>query len=135
MPNTRTITLMLAALTLAACADAPDERLVAAWEAAELEEEDRFLGFFTEQSAALLRGVATTKRRTRGDLAYLKSVYEVLPSGELVEVKERGNMALVTVKAKRKRFDIRMLREGGEWHIDALGLPHFWQPLAEAGED
>ncbi len=135
MPTSRAILCVLATLVLQGCPASPDERVLAAWEAAELEEEGRFLGYFTEQSAALLRGAAATKLRTRGDLTYLDEVYDVLPPGELVEVKERGNMALVTVKARRERFDIRLLRERGEWHIDALGLPPFWEPLAEASEE
>lgn len=130
-----TLVPALLSLALVACADAPDARVLAAWEAADLEEQDRFLGYFTTQSADLLRGIAATKARTRGGLTYLDSVYDALPTGEVVEVKERGNMALVTVKAKRKRFDIRLLHERGEWQIDALALPHFWEPLTKAGDE
>ncbi len=129
------VLLLLTIPLVSACADPPDERLVQAWEAAELEDFEAFVLFFTAPSRDLLRGLAQTAKRTRGDLEYISPVWEVLPKGEVTETRIRGNLALVEVKAKRRRGVVRMLKERGLWMIDATTLPELWLPLREAGRE
>ena len=127
--------LLLTAPLLSACADPPDQRLTQAWDAAESEDFEAFVLFFTASSAELLRGLQQTAERTRGDLEYVAPVFEVLPKGEVTETRIRGNLALVEVKAKQRRGVVRLLKERGLWMIDATTLPELWLPMRSAGKD
>ena len=122
-------------LLLTACADPPDDRYEEALEAAEKAEDlEDYLLFFTSASAEMLRGthkIATSKSK---DLAYLDDIRKLLPKGEVEEVEERGNLALVKL-AGNDGPPIRMIREKGEWVIDAYSLPAFWKPLRAEAEE
>ena len=117
------------------CSAAPEERLATAWAAAADEDAEAFFLHFTEGSRDLLRGLQAVAERTRGDMAYLSPVFEVLPKGEVAESKIHNNLALVTVKAKRRQGEVRLLRERGEWCIDATTLPELWGPLRTSGKE
>ena len=118
-----------------ACADPPDARYQDALEAAEKAEDlEDYLLFFTGASAEMLRGtnkVATSKNK---DLAYLDDIRKILPTSEVEEVEERGNLALLTVEGNEGQ-SIRMLREKGEWVIDAYSLTAFWKPIRAEAEE
>ncbi len=132
LPRWRQTLCLLALMALSgatACAEAPDARLAEARVAAEAKDLDAFLLFFTPASAEVLRGAHDAAERSRGRLGYVKSVFEVLPPGEITEVTIRGNLALVDVADKNRKATIRMLKDKGHWVIDALALDGFWAPL------
>ncbi len=133
MPNLRrTLPLLAAAvLALAGCAKPPAERVTNAWQAGEDEDLEAFAQFFLPASAEFIRNIATVKARNKVG-SYLTKPFDVLPKGEILEVSERDNLALVTVKAKGKTYPVRLLRERGIWFIDAFSLPTLWEPLAGA---
>ena len=122
-------------LVAAGCADPPDDRYEDALEAAEKAEDlEDYLLYFTSASAEMLRGtnkVATSKSK---DLAYLEDIRTILPGKEVEEVEERGSLALLTVSGNEGK-PIRMLREKGEWVIDAYSLSAFWKPLRAEAEE
>ena len=120
---------------VSACAAPPDTRYEDAVEAAEKAEDlEDYLLFFTSASAEMLRGtnkVATSKSK---DLAYLSDIRKILPTSEVTDVEERGNLALLTIDGNDGK-PIRMLREKGEWVIDAYSLAAFWKPLRAEAEE
>ena len=122
-------------MLLSACADPPADRYEEALETAEKAEDlEDYLLFFSSASAEMLRGthkVATSKSK---DLAYLEDVRKILPAGEVQEVEERGNLALLKVEG-HSESPIRMIREKGEWVIDAYSLNSFWKPLRAEAEE
>lgn len=125
--------LALGLLALGGCADPPEARVAQAWQAGEAEDLEAFAKVFLPASAELIRGLDTVSTRTRGTLSYAKP-FDLLPKGEVVEVVERDNLAVVSVKAKGRSFDVRLLRERGIWYIDAFALPTLWEPMGR-GED
>lgn len=133
-PRPRALLAVAVALAaLAGCAEAPTERLAAAWQASEDENLEAFAQFFLPASAEFVRNTAAVKARNKVP-SYLGSPFELLPKGEVLEVSERDNLAVVTVKAKGMTLPVRMLRERGVWFIDAFTLPTLWQPLERGGD-
>ena len=113
---------------MSGCTETPSERLTSAWEAAEQERFDVFVSHFTAESVPVMRGLVDAASRTKKAFAYVDSPYELVPAGEILEVEERGQLALVTVKAK-ERYTLRMRMEGGTWAIDGGALQALWAPL------
>lgn len=126
--------LIFALLGLAACSEGPQERLEAAWAAADDEAFDRYVGFFTADSVPLVRGLAETTSRTKKAYRYIDSPYELAPAGDILSVEERDKLTLITVKAK-KRYTLRMLFQGGDWMIDGTSLGTLWEPLKRGGNE
>ena len=123
------------ACSTAGCPATPGERLEQGWKAAEDDNTEVFIGLFTAQSASLLRGLREVKQRTKGDLKYLDTdLFGLLPRGDIESVKERGNLTLVAVRAKRNLYEVRLVREEGQWFIDGSSLARFWRPLQGSGD-
>ena len=120
-------------ITLCGCADTPQERLTEAWTAAEAEQYDRFVSYFTEGSVPLLRGITEAMTRTKKAFTYVDSIYDLVPAGDIIAFEERDKLALVTIKAK-ERYTVRLLFENGAWSIDGTSLPGIWEPLQEEGD-
>lgn len=135
MFNLRRLTPLLAAalFALSGCAKPPAERVALAWQAGEDENIEAFSQFFLPASAEFIRGLAAVKQRNKV-ASYLRAPFDVLPKGEVLEVSERDNLAVVTVKAKGQTYPVRLLRERGIWFIDAFSLPTLWEPLGRGGE-
>ena len=118
-----------------ACADSPETRygdaVLAGKNAEDLED---YLLFFTTASAEMLRGTQRVTKSKNNDFAYLQDVRTILPEKDVEEVEERGNLALVKLDGLDWK-PIRMIREKGEWAIDAFSLPTFWAPLRKEAEN
>lgn len=112
---------------LAACAESPTDRLNAARLAVERNDFDTYRTFFTERSASLLRSLEDTATRTR--YRYVPNLLRMLPEGEVTEVFEKDNFALLTVENRGQKYEIRMLNENGQWVIDLLALQQFWASI------
>jgi hypothetical protein len=131
----RPLLLLVASLCIVACADPPADRYDAAVEAASKAEDlEDYLLFFTSASAEMLRGTHKVATSRNKDLAYLSDIRKLLPEAEVEEVEERGNLALVKLQGSESP-PIRMIREKGEWVIDAYSLPSFWKPLRAEAEE
>ncbi len=112
---------------LGACGDSPEERFAQAQAAAKQKDEAAFKGFFTEKSAALLRGFERAGKRSK--LWYTRNLFALLPSGEVDEVFVKDNFALITVKSGAKKKEVRMYKQNGQWAIDLFSLDTLWAPL------
>lgn len=112
---------------LTACAESPTERLNAARLAVERDDFETYRTFFTERSAELLRALEDTAARTR--YRYVSNLLQLLPEGEVSEVFEKDNFALLTVENRGQKYEIRMLNENGQWVIDLLALQQFWASI------
>jgi len=123
---------------MSGCADGPDERYMKALQAsaalrdAPKEEKpkalDDLLHFFDARSADVFRGAwQAGKRASRYGWT---NVQKLLIEGTVAEVKDDGDMRLLTVEnEKGKKFEVRMINEGGLWVIDGLALQRFWTRL------
>lgn len=116
------------ALALAGCTDSPKERLTSAWAAADEALFDAYVSHFTTDSVPLVRGLVETASRTKKAFKYVDSPYDLVPAGDILEVEERDQLVLVTVKAK-ERYTVRMRFEDGAWAIDGTSLAALWAPL------
>lgn len=130
---TRSALLLALCLALASCAESPEERLEATWLAAEDERFEDFMAHFSEASSSLIRGLATTRARTKRAFGYVDTPYDLVPRGEIVNVEQREALMVVTIKAD-ERYTLRMVSEGGKWVIDGLSLSSLWAPL-KGGEE
>ena len=99
-----------------------------AWEAAEAENLEGFVAHFTQQSAPLIRDLQRVKTRTRGGRTYIKSVFDLLPSGELGEIEVHPRFATLIVRAAPP-YTVQFLKEDGQWRIDATALETLYQPM------
>lgn len=134
MPTGRLRPLLVALLglaLLAGCAESPEERLKGAWEAASAGDVPGFALYFTPASGELVRGVDGVKERTRAQLQYLNDVFEILPPGDVTRVRERGRLAVVSVEPRGGPYDVQLVKERGQWRIDAFTLPALWEPLRQ----
>ena len=126
--------LALLLLGLAACQAAPEEILAEARRAAERKDLNAFQGFFSERSAALLKGLAHEDAESRGDFRYLpdKDLFGLLPDGDVQEAEIRGRLALLHVGRNEKRTEeVVLLREPAGWRIDLYESERFWAPLTK----
>lgn len=135
-PPMRAVVLLALAAGLAGCLDGPRERVQQAREAAANEDIAAFTLFFTRDSAEVLRRMHETSERTSKRLAYVDSVFALIPGGEISdEVDLTGKRALVTIDGGRGgATTVRMFEEGGLWVIDGFSLPGLWKPLREPPE-
>jgi len=117
----------LSLLAATACGTPPEERFTLARAAAADKDLEKFAGFFTRQSAGLLRDMKRAADRSK--IPYLKDPFSVLPEGDLEEVTLEGNAAVLKVKGKKKAVEVRMYMENDEWSIDLYSLPGLWAPL------
>ena len=115
-------------LALTGCTESPRERLTSAWAAADEALFDAYVSHFTVDSVPLVRGLVETASRTKKAFKYVDSPYDLVPAGDILEIEERDQLALVTVKAK-ERYAVRMRLEGGTWAIDGTSLFALWAPL------
>ena len=99
-----------------------------AWEAVEAENLEAFVAHFTQQSAPLIRDLQRVKTRTRGGRTYIKSVFNLLPSGELGEIEVHSRFATLIVRADPP-YPVHFLKEDGQWRIDATALETLYQPM------
>ncbi len=125
--------LTFSLIVMTGCTDPPQERLEAAWVAAEDERFEDFMAHFSADSRALVRGLAETKTRTKRAFEYIESPFDLIPRGEILSIDERDALILVEVKAKEP-YTLRMVSEGGMWVIDARSLATMWAPLAQGEE-
>lgn len=123
-----------ALLLLSGCPETPDERVVQAQQAAELEDEKAFLLCFTQKSAELFRQDLLNTERSRKRLRHFKNIFDLMPQGTIGEVDARGDLALVTIEDGNKKHEIHLVREDGFWMIDGFSLPKFWKPLEQKAE-
>ncbi len=131
------VALVIAVLfTFVGCLDGPAERVQKARAAAAAEDIGAYSLLFTRDSAEVLRRMHETSERTAKRLAYVDSVFALLPSGEInPEVDVTGKRALVLVEGGRSgTTTVRMFQEGGLWVIDGFSLPGLWRPLREPPE-
>jgi hypothetical protein len=120
----------LAALSLAGCGEAPEEVYAQAKAAAQAKDFGAFTGTLSERSALLLRGLEQAAGETRGRYQYLKDLYGVLPTGDVLASRERGNVTILKVgKSEKDAEDVILLREREGWRIDVLDSPRLWEPL------
>ena len=130
----RHLLLAVVGLTLAACADPPEVRYQQAQAAAELKEPGAYLLYFTNASADLVRNMERVRKRAGSEFTYLEDIFTLLPPGEVTDVRIRGEAAHLTVVHRNTPTTVRMLRERGEWVVDALELAAMWAPLNERPE-
>ena len=126
--------LLLVSLT-AACADPPEVRYANAVAAAGSDDTESFLSCFTQASAGVLRGMLATQERLVDGVAYLGDVRKILPEGEVAGVEVKARVAFVKIASRRGETTVRMVREEGQWVIDAMALPAFWEPLSKSREE
>ena len=124
--------LLLVGLT-PACAEQPEAPVLAAIEAAESGDMDGFTAQFTERSSTLIRSLDTVSSRTRGELTYMKDLFSILPRGSVQGVEIEDERAVVLMATETGTSRVVLLKEGGEWKIDALSLPRMWEPAGGDG--
>lgn len=123
----------LAALVglVAGCGESPTEVYEAARAAAAEKDVAAFTAWFSDRSAALLRGLDEVRSETRGYYEYLKDPFVVLPQADVLAEDVRGNLAVLTVgRSERNAEQVHLVREVEGWRIDIVHAPRFWQPLA-----
>lgn len=135
----RTVCIFLAFAWLAACADSPEDRYQAAFEAGKVAKKARkkqkderledYLLFFTQASAELLRSADRVGQRV-SSLSYVNDVRSILPKAKFKKVDVRGNLAILTMDGPKGTFEVMMLQEKGNWVIDLFSLKSFWKPIA-----
>ena len=92
-----------------------------------------FAAQFTEGSADLILRLQEVSSRTRGELTYLEDIFTILPRGNVQGSEDDGQRAVVEVATETGTSQIVLLKEGGEWKIDALSLPRMWEPAGGDG--
>jgi len=135
MDRARSLLLLLIALALAACTASPREvyeRALAARQAADLPD---YLQCFTGRTRKLLSNLTAVEEATRKKLAYLKDPFRLLPEAAPDgEAREDGNLATLKVGSGRAEVEVVLVREGGEWKIEALEMESFWAPMEPVKE-
>lgn len=107
--------------------------MLAAIEAADSGDMDGFTAQFTERSSTLIRSLDTVSSRTRGELTYMKDLFSILPRGSVQGVEIEDERAVVLMATETGTSRVVLLKEGGEWKIDALSLPRMWEPAGGDG--
>ncbi|MEC9071293.1 MAG: hypothetical protein VX938_02900, partial [Myxococcota bacterium] len=104
-----------------------------AMEAAEIKDMERFAAQFTQRSSDLILRLQEVSTRTRGELTYLEDIFSILPQGNVQRSEDDGQRAVVVVGTETGSSEIVLLKEGGEWKIDAMSLPRMWEPAGGDG--
>jgi len=124
-----------AALALAACSTSPRAVIEQAQAARRDRDQAAYLACFTDKSRRLLQNLRAVEDTTRKTLHYLSDPFVLLPEGPIEEPRSvEGNVAVVPVGSGKKRAEVVLLKEAGEWRIEALELPAFWEPLHDKEE-
>lgn len=127
--------LLLALLAFVACAESPDEVYQRALAARVAQDRDAYLSCFTARTRRMLERLDEVEEMTRKKLSYLKDPFSLLPnSGRLGSAKEKGNVARLVVTGGREDIEVVLLKEQGEWRIEALELEAFWGPMMRSAE-
>jgi starvation-inducible outer membrane lipoprotein len=130
MGRARPLLLLLIALALAACSASPREVYERALAAREAKDLPAFLQCFSARTRKLLGNLSAVEEATRKKLAYLKDPLRLLPEAAPTgEAREDGNLATLKVGSGRAEVEVVLVREGGEWKIEALELESFWAPM------
>jgi hypothetical protein len=140
VPRTlRLSAILLAALLLVACSEGPDEVYQRALDARAAKDRVAYLACFTTRTQRLLERLDEVEALTRKKLSYLKDPFTLLPKGSTIassqgKAKEKGNVARLRIKGGREDIEVVMLKEAGEWRIEALELEAFWGPMMRSAE-
>jgi len=119
----------LVALGLVACGEGPLERYEQAVAAKQQKDLDAFLGFFTQASKEILRGIDVAGSRSR--IYYTRNVFDVLPEGDVEGVSAKDGFALIRLRQRGTTHEVRMFKEHDKWVIDVFSLEGLWRPLKE----
>ena len=125
----------LVALLFLACAESPDEVYQRALDARTAKDSAAYLSCFTARTRRLLERLDEVEEMTRQKLTYLQNPFSLLPDGgQRGSAKEKGNVARFVVTGGREDIEVVMLKEQGEWRIEALELEAFWGPMMNSAE-
>jgi len=135
MNVTRHLALLLVVLALAACAEGPEATWARALQARRDNDPAAYLACFTTRTRKVLANLEAFQQSTRKGLPWLKDPYVLLPEqGPTQPARVDGNVATLRVGDGKRELEGVLVREAGEWRIEALELPTFWAPLAAAEE-
>lgn len=131
----RLFLVVLVSWALAGCAAGPE----ATWDRAQQARRDKdtaaWLDCFTARTQKVLANLDAFQATARKDLRWLNDPFTLLPEGSPAQpATVEGNVALLRVGTGKHELEVVMIREAGQWRIEALELPTFWQPLAGAKE-
>ncbi len=131
----RFLALIVAAWLLVSCSEAPDEVYQRALDARLAKDRVAFLACFTARSQRVLERLDEVEELTRKKLTYLQDPFVLLPErGSHAAAKEKGNVARIVISGGREDIEVVLLREQGEWRIEALELDAFWAPMMRSAE-
>ncbi len=117
------------------CSEEPDQVYQRALDARRAKDQAAYLACFTVRSQRVLERLDEVEEMTRKKLVYLQKPFTLLPEGTpLGTAREKGNVARLTVKGGRQDIEIVLLKEQGEWRIEALELDAFWAPMMRSAE-
>lgn len=127
-------TWLLVSFWLTACTPGPAEQVTIAQEAAELGDLDAMAQVFTRRSSSLLQSLAEVDRQSQGQIQYMRSLTRLMPPGVVTEVRHEEDAVHVLLEDERRgTSSVILVKEAGQWKIDALRLPGFWAPLEGEG--
>lgn len=115
--------LLAVALLCSACRDDPATVVSAARDALAAQDDEAFLDLCAPNAAALLREASLVQKRSGRLLKVLrdgKPTPMLMPKGEIGEVVEAGQRALVEIRQgdRKERVPLRLIR--GKWKIDLM---------------
>jgi|GEM_PF-2734296 len=128
--------LLLVLMALPGCAAGPE----ATWNRAVQARRDKdlatYLACFTSKTQKVLANLDAFQATAKKNLSWLKDPYTLLPEATpTTAAKVDGNVALLRVGSGKKEIEAVLVREAGQWRIEALELPTFWAPLASGKEN
>lgn len=135
LPRRLLFPILAVGLALSACSSSPSDAYTRMVAAAKMDDRETFLSSFTEDSRHLIDALLELNDaygpRTADPyrlLVYTEVVGEEMGEPEPVphESSAQRDVAFVTVAVRKKKRRIKMVKEDGEWRIDALALEAFW---------
>ena len=122
------IPLALPLMLVTACRDDPAVVLDQARTALATRDEAAFIALCDPKSAELLRAAPEVVRQSGRKWQLFhegRPTPRLLPEGEVVDVVEQGQRAVVTLRTKKPNGQVPMRLVDGEWRLDLLTMPQF----------
>lgn len=121
---------LLAVCLLVACDDEAGVVYERARRARQANDRQAYLACFTAKTRDLLRRLDQVAEESRRQLVYFKDAYTLLPDEPVAAPAEvDGDLARLMVGSGRREVEVILARVDGEWLIDGLELPGFWDAM------
>jgi hypothetical protein len=121
---------LLAAFVLVACDEGAAEVYLRAQQARQANDRPAYLACFTAKTRDLLRRLDEVAEESKRQLVYFKDAFTLLPDEPVAAPAEvDGDLARLTVGSGRREVEVILTRVDGEWLIDGLELPGFWDAM------